>query len=83
MQKFLKWPLLTSDSEEQAVISVLSMVSTRAEPVSKSMLWLAYWGTEVEIGGGKGYSSEDRENRGTTCMISVWKCVVLEMGKAG
>lgn len=41
MQKFLKWPLLTRDSEEQAVISVLSMVRTRAELVSKSMLWLA------------------------------------------
>lgn len=38
MQKFLKCPLLTRDSEEQAVISVLSMVRTRAEPVSKSML---------------------------------------------
>lgn len=37
-QKFLKCPLLTRDSEEQAVISVLSMVRTRAEPVSKSML---------------------------------------------
>lgn len=42
MQKFLKWPLLTRDSEEQAVISVLSMVRTRAEPVSKSMLWFAW-----------------------------------------
>lgn len=42
IQKFLKWPLLTRDSEEQAVISVLSMVRTRAEPVSKSMLWLAW-----------------------------------------
>lgn len=42
MQKFLKWPLLTRDSEEQAVISVLSMVRTIAEPVSKSMLWLAW-----------------------------------------
>lgn len=42
MQKFLKWPLLTKDSEEQAVISVLSMVRTRAEPVSKSMLWLVW-----------------------------------------
>lgn len=41
IQKFLKWPLLTRDSEEQAVISVLSMVRTRAEPVSKSMVWLA------------------------------------------
>ena len=41
MQKFLKWPLLTSDSEEQAVISVLSMVNTRAEPVSNSTVWLA------------------------------------------
>lgn len=41
MQKFLKWPLLTRDSEEQAVISVLSMVRTMAEPVSKSMVWLA------------------------------------------
>ena len=42
MQKFLKWPLLTRDSEEQAVIRVLSMVRTMAEPVSKSMLWLAW-----------------------------------------
>jgi hypothetical protein len=33
--------LLTSDSEEQAVISVLSMVNTRAEPVSNSTVWLA------------------------------------------
>lgn len=41
MQKFLKWPLLTRDSDEQAVISVLSMVRTRAEPVSKSIVWLA------------------------------------------
>ncbi len=38
MQKFLKWPLLTRDSEEQAVISVLSMVNTSAEPGSKSIL---------------------------------------------
>ena len=36
MQKFLKCPLLTRDSEEQAVMRVLSMVSTRAEPASRS-----------------------------------------------
>lgn len=52
MQKFLKWPLLTSDSEEQAVISVLSMVSTRAEPVSKSMLWLACEDRRLRVDGG-------------------------------
>lgn len=40
MQKFLKCPLLTRDSEEQAVMRVLSMVSTKAEPVSRSPLWL-------------------------------------------
>lgn len=36
IQKFLKCPLLTKDSEEQAVMRVLSMVSTKAEPVSRS-----------------------------------------------
>ena len=36
IQKFLKCPLLTRDSEEQAVMRVLSMVSTKAEPVSRS-----------------------------------------------
>lgn len=40
IQKFLKWPLLTKDSEEQAVISVLSIVRTKAEPVSRSAVWL-------------------------------------------
>lgn len=40
MQKFLKWPLLTKDSEEQAVMSVLSIVRTKAEPVSRSAEWL-------------------------------------------
>lgn len=38
IQKFLKCPLLTRDSDEQAVIRVLSIVSTSAEPVSKSKL---------------------------------------------
>lgn len=38
IQKFLKCPLLTKESDEQAVISVLSIVSTKAEPVSKSKL---------------------------------------------
>lgn len=55
IQKFLKWPLLTRDSEEQAVISVLSIVRTRAEPVSKSMVWLAWqWA-------GKGVSQASSE----------------------
>lgn len=40
IQKFLKCPLLTRDSEEQAVMRVLSMVSTNAEPVSRSPVWL-------------------------------------------
>lgn len=40
IQKFLKCPLLTRDSEEQAVMRVLSMVSTKAEPVSRSPVWL-------------------------------------------
>lgn len=49
MQKFLKCPLLTRDSEEQAVIRVLSMVRTRAEPVSKSMVWLAWWRSKESV----------------------------------
>lgn len=52
MQKFLKWPLLTRDSEEQAVMRVLSMVSTKAEPVSRSPLWLdckIYWETRQKV----------------------------------
>lgn len=49
MQKFLKCPLLTSDSEEQAVISVLSMVRTSAEPVSNSMVWLAWRRTKAKF----------------------------------
>lgn len=40
IQKFLKWPLLTKDSDEQAVINVLSIVRTKAEPVSRSAVWL-------------------------------------------
>lgn len=36
IQKFLKCPLLTRDSDEQAVMRVLSMVNTKAEPVSRS-----------------------------------------------